>query len=261
MDENYSIKALSDVMERLMGPDGCPWDKEQTHESIRKNVLEEAYEVAETIDQNDIVHMKEELGDLLLQVLFHGMIAEKNEEFTFQDIVEGIAQKLIRRHPHIFADVRAQDTEQILTNWEEIKRQEKGEAQSSIMGDLPPYMPALMQAEKVQEKARRVGFDWDTIEPAMAKVYEELDEFKAALINGDNPADELGDILFSVVNVARFANLAAEKALLGTVHKFILRFQYLEAKARLDKRQLSEYTIDELDAWWEEAKHTEKDRS
>ena len=141
------------------------------------------------------------------------------------------------------------------------RSKEKGEAQSSIMGDLPPYMPALMQAEKVQEKARRVGFDWDTMEPAMEKVYEELDEFKEALINGDNPADELGDILFSVVNVARFANIDAEKALLGTVRKFILRFQYLEAKARLDKRQLSEYTIDELDAWWEEAKYTERSRS
>ena len=258
MDEKYSIQALSDVMETLLGPDGCPWDQKQTHESIRKNLLEEAYEVVETIDAKDTEHMKEELGDLLLQVLFHAMIAEKNGEFTFADVVESIAQKLIHRHPHIFADATAEDDMAVLSNWEEIKRKEKGEENESIMNELPPLLPALMKAEKVQEKARRVGFDWDKMDDAMDKVYEELDELKEAVAQEENVEGELGDVLFSVVNVSRFIQVDAEKALMGTVDKFISRFRYIETKARLDKRSLSEYTINELDAWWDEAKEAER---
>ena len=173
-----TVKPLTDVMNTLLGGHGCPWDKGQTHESLRKNLLEEAHEVIEAIDSHDMDHLKEELGDVLLQVVFHAKLAEQEGAFNLQDVVEAITAKMIRRHPHIFADVKADDAETVLTNWEEIKKQEKAgqpEAQS-IMSKLPPTLPALMKAEKVQQKAHRVGFDWDSIEGPKAKIGEELAE-------------------------------------------------------------------------------------
>ena len=170
----YNVKPITDVMNTLLGENGCPWDKEQTHESLRKNLLEEAHEVVEAIDSNDMVHLKEELGDVLLQVVFHAKLAEQEGQFNLNDVVDAITEKMIRRHPHIFADVKADDAETVLTNWEEIKKKEKagkGETESkSIMSKLPPTLPALMKAEKVQQKAHRVGFDWDDIEGPKAKI-------------------------------------------------------------------------------------------
>lgn len=258
-DKKYDITPLSDCLETLLGPDGCPWDREQTHQSIRQNFLEEAHEVVETIDQDDFPHMQEELGDVLLQVLFHSMIAEKNGEFTFDAVVDGITQKMIRRHPHVFGEEKANDANEVLANWEAIKLKEHGEdANQSIMNKLPPTLPALMRAEKVQEKARRVGFDWEDANGAWQKVYEELDELKDAMEHGSNVAEELGDVLFSVVNLARFAKIDAETALKGTTDKFIRRFQYIEQKARVQQRELSDYTLQEMDLWWDEAKALER---
>lgn len=257
-EKKYDITPLSDCLATLLGPGGCPWDKEQTHQSIRQNFLEEAHEVVETIDQNDLPHMQEELGDVLLQVLFHSMIAEKNGEFTFEDVVEGITQKMIRRHPHVFGEKDAKDSGEVLRNWEAIKLEEHGaDAEKTIMTKLPPTLPALMRAEKVQEKARRVGFDWEDNQDAWDKVYEELDELKEAMAQESNVREELGDVLFSVVNIARFAKVDAETALKGTTDKFIRRFQYLEKKAYEEKRELSTYSLSELDRWWDEAKKLE----
>lgn len=250
----YDIMPLMEVMERLLGPDGCPWDKEQNHHTLRRNLLEEAHEVIETIDNEDAVHMKEELGDLLLQVIFHAKIAENDGEFDFNAVVGGITDKLIRRHPHIFGDVEAKDADSVLTNWEEIKRQEKGSADHvSIMSDLPPTLPALIQAEKVQNKAKRVGFDWEDASGAWEKIRQELAELEKAKTH-EEMTDELGDVLFSVVNVARFLEVDAEEALKKSVQKFVRRFKYIEMKAGLDKKPLSSYTIEELEELWQEAK-------
>lgn len=257
-----TVKPLTDVMNTLLGDHGCPWDKGQTHESLRKNLLEEAHEVIEAIDSHDMDHLKEELGDVLLQVVFHAKLAEQEGAFNLQDVVEAITAKMIRRHPHIFADVEADDAETVLTNWEEIKKQEKAgqpEAQS-IMSKLPPTLPALMKAEKVQQKAHRVGFDWDSIEGPKAKIGEELAEIDAALAGDGDVEEEIGDLLFSAVNLARFAKVDPEQALNRSVQKFIDRFRAMEAKIMLDKKEFAQYTVEELDVLWEACK-AEKEKN
>ena len=254
----YNVKPITDVMNTLLGENGCPWDKEQTHESLRKNLLEEAHEVVEAIDSNDMVHLKEELGDVLLQVVFHAKLAEQEGQFNLNDVVDAITEKMIRRHPHIFADVKADDAETVLTNWEEIKKKEKagkGETESkSIMNKLPPTLPALMKAEKVQQKAHRVGFDWDDIEGPKAKIVEELDEIDAAMRGDGDVEEEVGDLLFSAVNLARFAKVDPEQALNRSVQKFVTRFQAMEAKIMLDKKEFAQYTLEELDEIWDACK-------
>lgn len=252
---NQEIKPLLDVMDRLLGENGCPWDREQTHQSLRRNLLEESHEVIEAIDEGDMPHLKEELGDLLLQVVFHAKLAEKSGDFTFQEVVDGITAKLKRRHPHIFGDVQADNAEQVLTNWEEIKKQEKGQTgEQSIMSDLPPTLPALIKAEKIQQKAHRVGFDWEDIEGPKAKIHEELAEIEAALAGDGNVEEELGDLLFSVVNLARFLQVDPERALTMTTNKFIMRFKAMERKIMLDKKAFGDYTVKELDMIWNEVK-------
>lgn len=252
----YSIEPLMKVMGRLLGPDGCPWDKKQDHHSLRKNLLEEAHEVIETIDNGDMVHMKEELGDLLLQIVFHAQIAEANGYFDWNDVVDGISEKLIRRHPHIFADAEVLDAQGVLANWEQIKLQEKDpDDEQSIMSKMPPTLPALMQAYKIQDKAHRVGFDWPDITGPWSKIYEELQELEEARAGNGDVKKELGDVLFSVVNVARFLSIDSEEALKASNQVFVQRFKYLEAKAKLDKKTLAGYTIEELDQWWAESKN------
>ena len=249
----YDVKPITDVMNTLLGENGCPWDKEQTHESLRKNLLEEAHEVVEAIDCNDMEHLKEELGDVLLQVVFHARMAEQEGHFNFNDVVIAITEKMIRRHPHIFADVQADNAEAVLTNWEEIKKNEKAgkpEAQS-VMSKLPPTLPALMKAEKVQQKAHRVGFDWDDIEGPKAKIVEELGEIDAAMAGSGDVEEEVGDLLFSAVNLARFAKVDPEQALNRSVQKFTDRFRAMEAKIMLDKKDFSQYTLKELDEIWD----------
>lgn len=200
-EKEYSIASLMAVMDKLLGPDGCPWDKAQDHHTLRRNLLEEAHEVVETIDNDDMVHMQEELGDLLLQVVFHAKIAEADGQFDWNDVVQGITDKLRRRHPHIFGTIGPVDAETVMSNWEQIKLKEKSaDEEASIMSALPPTLPALMQAEKVQNKAHRVGFDWTDVSGAWAKVDEEMAELKAAKSH-EELTEELGDVLFSVVNV------------------------------------------------------------
>lgn len=249
------IKPLTDVMEQLLGENGCPWDKEQTHQTLRKNLLEESHEVIEAIDKQDMALLREELGDLLLQIVFHAKLAEQEGAFNFNDVVEGITSKMVRRHPHIFANRQAENAEAVLRNWEEIKKQEKGKAeQASIMTDLPPTLPALLKAEKVQQKAHRVGFDWEDIRGPWEKITEEMDEIKQALDGNGNIEEEIGDLLFSVVNVARFLHVDPERALTMTTNKFIMRFKAMERKIILDKRSFGDYTVKELDRLWEETK-------
>ncbi len=255
----YDVKPITDVMNTLLGEHGCPWDKEQTHDSLRKNLLEEAHEVIEAIDCNDMEHLKEELGDVLLQVVFHAKLAEQEGHFNFNDVVEAISEKMIRRHPHIFGDAQADDAETVLTNWEEIKKQEKAKKASadnkeevqSIMSKLPPTLPALMKAEKVQQKAHRVGFDWDSIDGPKAKIVEELDEIDAAMVGDGDVEEEVGDLLFSAVNLARFAKVDPEQALNRSVQKFVDRFRAMEAKVALGEKDINQYTLKELDEIWD----------
>ena len=265
---NYEVTPLTDVMNTLLGENGCPWDKEQTHQSLRKNLLEESHEVIEAIDSNDMEHLKEELGDLLLQIVFHAKLAEQSGAFNFNDVVEAVTSKMIRRHPHIFGDVKADNAEAVLSNWEAIKKQEKAEKGaevreevSSIMGKLPPTLPALMKAEKVQQKAHRVGFDWDSIEGPKAKIVEEITEIDEAIaqagVGSDKVEDEVGDLLFSAVNLARFAKVDPEQALNRSVDKFVNRFCAMERKIMLDKKDFGNYTVEELDVLWEKSKADE----
>ena len=263
----YDVTPLTDVMEALLGENGCPWDKEQTHDSLRKNLLEESHEVIEAIDTNDMDHLKEELGDLLLQIVFHAKLAEQEGAFNFNDVVESITAKMIRRHPHIFADVKADDAEAVLTNWEAIKKQEKAEKgiteqeePASIMSKLPPTLPALMKAEKVQQKAHRVGFDWDDVGDAFQKIHEEVDELMEAYWKGDhgNIQEEIGDLIFAVVNVARFLKVDPEEALNFTSDKFIRRFGYVEEQAIKAGTRPEEMTLEEMDKLWNDAKRMGK---
>lgn len=257
---DYDVKPLTDVMNTLLGEQGCPWDKEQTHMSLRRNLLEEAHEVIEAIDCNDMAHLKEELGDVLLQVVFHAKLAEQEQAFNFNDVVEAITQKMIRRHPHIFSDVAVDDAETVLANWEEIKKREKaGQPEAnSIMSKLPPTLPALLKAEKVQQKAHRVGFDWDDMQGPKDKIQEELAEIDAAVAGNGDLEEEIGDLLFSVVNLSRFVNVDPEQALNRSVQKFVDRFQAMEAKIMLDKKAFDNYTVEELDILWEKSKAEEK---
>ena len=259
----YNVKPITDVMNTLLGENGCPWDKEQTHDSLRKNLLEEAHEVIEAIDSKDMEHLKEELGDVLLQVVFHAKLAETEGHFNLNDVVQAITDKMIRRHPHIFADVKADDAETVLSNWEEIKKKEKAgkgdkEEPQSVMSKLPPTLPALMKAEKVQQKAHRVGFDWDDAEGPKAKIVEELAEIDAAMKGDGDVEEEIGDLLFSAVNLARFAKVDPEQALNRSVQKFVDRFRAMEAKIVLDKKDFSQYTLEELDKIWDICKEEMK---
>jgi MazG family protein len=217
---------LVDVMKRLRSPGGCPWDREQTHESLKPYLLEEAYEVLSAIDMHDDEELKEELGDLLLQIVFHAQLADEENRFSIDDVAESIVKKLIRRHPHVFSEVKVNGSEEVLQNWEKIK---KDEGKKSALDGVPPTLPALLKARRVQEKAKRVGFDWDNAEGAFEKVVEEVNELKKAIVEGKKGSveEELGDLLFSIVNVSRFLDVDAEDALRKTIHKFMVRFQYI----------------------------------
>lgn len=248
---------LVDIMARLRGPGGCPWDKEQTRGSLKPFLVEETYEVIEAIDEGSPSKVKEELGDLLFQIVFHARLAEEAGEFTLDDVVANIAEKMTRRHPHVFGDKRLDTPEEVLADWESMKRTEKGyEDRKSVLDGVPSQMPALTRAHRLQERAARVGFDWDRVEDVTAKLDEEVAEFKATL-GHRNPAemeDELGDIFFVLVNIARFIGVSPEDALRKTISKFISRFKYIEERAADSGRELSQMTLAEMDALWDEAK-------
>ena len=271
MSERFS--KLIDLMATLRAPNGCPWDRKQTHESLKPYLLEEAYEVLETIDHRDNAKLKEELGDVLLQVIFHSQIASESDTFTIDDVVDHLAAKLVRRHPHVFGDpdaaTKPTNGEQVLSQWEEIKRAERqaaGGAQSALDG-VPKALPALLRAYQVQARASRVGFDWSHDATGLADVFkkiaEEIGELQAALAaaaaapsasNQNEVAGELGDLLFSLVNLARFLKVNPEDALRLSTNRFVDRFVLVESQAAKQQRPLSGMTASELDGLWENAK-------
>jgi tetrapyrrole methylase family protein/MazG family protein len=249
-------------MARLRGEGGCPWDREQTHQTLRPYLIEETHEVIEAIDQVSDEKLIEELGDLLLQVVFHAQIGEEEGRFTIQDVTGRIHEKLVRRHPHVFGDVDADTSEKVLKNWEAIKMDERNgkrkeeDATASVLDGVPASLPALLKAQRVQTKVGRVGFDWDRPEGALKKVHEELAEVEVALQKKDADAltHELGDLFFSLVNVARHCKVDAEGSLRASVAKFMERFQYIEASLTKQGLTPQEADLATMDALWEEAK-------
>ena len=257
LENTGDLQRLIDIMEELRSESGCPWDREQTHESLKKYLIEETYEFLEVIDMMDKRRMCEELGDVLLQVVFHAQIAKENKDFDMTDVIDRICNKLIYRHPHVFGDVSAETSKEVLKNWEELKKKEKGiEDQTSVLKDVPKNLPALMRSYKVQQKAAQVGFDWDNTKDVFAKIREEIDELEQAVKNKDqvNMDEELGDVLFSIVNLSRFVKVHPELALTQATEKFIRRFEYIENKAVQLGKNLNEMTLSEMDELWEQAK-------
>jgi MazG family protein len=255
------IDQLIDIVAKLRGPGGCPWDHEQTHASLRAGLIEEAYEVVEAINTGDDANLREELGDLLLQSVFHAQIATEEGRFNFDDVARAISEKLVRRHPHVFGAERCADSAEVLRKWDDIKRAEKGaqgaKAPSALDG-ISSGLPALMRAEKVQKKAARVGFDWSEAAPVVAKIREELAEVEAELPAGSagKIEDEIGDLLFSVVNLARKLKVDGETALQRATDKFAGRFRAVEGLARERGIELEKLTLAELDVLWDEVKRS-----
>ena len=255
--EQYEIQDLLQIMELLRGEGGCPWDREQNHHSIRNNFLEETYEVCEAIDQEDPELLQEELGDVLLQVVFHARMEEEAGRSDFQKICDGICKKLILRHPHIFGDVTVSGTGEVLANWDKIKQASKGQTTvTETLKSVPTTFPALMRSEKVQKRAAKVGFDYPGMDLAMRSLESELEELKEALEQGNQACidEELGDLLFSAVNVARFAHSDPEEALRRACDKFIRRFAQVERLAQERGIRMQDTSIEKLDGLWEEAK-------
>lgn len=251
------IDRLLDIMHTLRAPGGCPWDIEQTHESLIPCLIEEAYEVAEALRENESDAMADELGDLLLQVVFHAEIANETDRFDFEDIAKAISDKLVRRHPHVFGTSDVTDTEAVLRQWEEIKQQEKGATKPSYhIKRANEGQPSLMAAKKLQKKAAEVGFDWPDLDPVVDKIHEELAEVEEALAEGDRQhlGEEIGDLLFSVVNLARKNKFDPEALLAATNSKFVKRFQKVEDLVSADGKTLAESSLEEMDAKWEQAK-------
>jgi tetrapyrrole methylase family protein / MazG family protein len=244
-----------DIVAKLRGPGGCPWDREQNNKSILSCLLDEAYEFFEAVDENDNHKMCEELGDLLLQVVLHAQIAQDEGRFTIEDVSKGIADKLVRRHPHVFGDTKVGSSTEVIHNWERIKKNEK-EHRKYLVDDIPDALPALFKAEKIQRRVAKAGFDWKDITPVLDKVEEEFREFRQALEKGDhkNAEEELGDIMFALVNVGRHKRISAEDALRVTVKKFANRFRYIEDKYKELGRDIHKAPLEEMDKYWEESK-------
>ncbi|ABN53855.1 MAG TPA: nucleoside triphosphate pyrophosphohydrolase [Hungateiclostridium thermocellum] len=255
--EKYTFDDLVEIMKILRSENGCPWDRVQNHESLKKYLIEETYEVLEVIDLNDKKRLCEELGDLLLQIVFHAQIASEDNEFDINDVITGICRKMVQRHTHVFGTDKADTAEEVLANWEEIKKKEKGmESQTEVLKSVPSNLPALMRSYKVQQKASQVGFDWKDIDSVFEKVYEEINELRDVYKSKDVERinDELGDVLFSIVNLSRFLKVQPELALMGSVNKFIERFEFIEKEAAKSGRTLSEMSLDEMDELWNKAK-------
>ena len=276
-----SVSDVVAIMSRLRGPDGCPWDREQTSQSLKPHLLEEVYEVLEAIDAGKASSLKEELGDLLLQIVFHTQIASEQNQFSFEDVAKGLADKLIRRHPHVFqqtTDASPITTSQdVSRQWDQLKQQEQSTQSGppSLLQGIPKIAPSLQRAFQVQKRASRGGFDWATIEPALDKFKEELDELYAAAAETIQPSsegplqqrdtiaqdtieEELGDVFFALVNVSRFLRVNPEDALRRATNKFISRFHFVESQAALEGKELRDYTLPQLDKWWDAAKHLER---
>ncbi len=255
-----AFERLLNIMDDLRAK--CPWDRKQTLETLRPLTIEETYELGDAILNNDLQEVKNELGDLMLHNVFYAKIGEEKGAFTMTDVLNGICEKLIRRHPHIYGDVQVQDEEEVKANWEKIKLKEKGkgkegvkEGEKSVLEGVPRGLPSMVKAIRIQDKARGVGFDWEHAHQVWEKVNEELAELKHEVeTESDKQADELGDLLFSIVNYARFLKIDPDEALERTNRKFIQRFQYLETESRKDGKKLGEMSLAEMDAYWERAK-------
>ncbi len=249
------IEKLIEIMAALRSEKGCPWDKEQTPESLKPFIVEEAYEVLEAIDEKNPEAVKEELGDLLFQIIFQSQIAKERGEFDMSDVIDKIATKMIGRHPHVFGDADYKTSAEVLVHWEAQKKRE-GKHRDSILDGVPSTLPSLLRAHRLQDRASRVGFDWDAVDDVLKKLDEEVDEFRAAFARRekDEIEDELGDIFFVLVNISRFVKVNPEDALRKTISKFISRFRYIEMAAADAGRNLSDMSLAEMDALWEEAK-------
>jgi len=253
------FQELLKIMEALRSEKGCPWDKEQTRESLKPFIVEEAYELIEAIDEGDPEKIKEELGDLLFQIVFQCQIAKENNEFKVSDVIEKISKKMIARHPHVFGKADYKTADEVLLHWEEQKKLE-GKMRESILEGIPKTLPSLLRAHRLQKRAAGVGFDWEKVEDVLKKLDEELKEFKKALKTKrqDEIEDELGDIFFMLVNISRFIGVNPEDALRKTISKFIHRFRYIEMNAAEQGKRLSDMTLPEMDRLWDEAKGTGK---
>jgi len=249
------LKKLIDIMAALRSEKGCPWDREQTRDSLKPFLMEETYEVLEAMDEGNPETIKEELGDLLFQIVFHCQIAKERNEFDMSDVIKKISEKMIKRHPHVFGNAKYKSKDELLKHWEEEKKRE-GKHMVSILEGVPKSLPSLLRAHKLQKKAARIGFDWKKTEDAIKKLDEELKEFKDAVKKKQQSAieDELGDIFFMLVNISRFIGVNPEDALRKTISKFISRFRYIEMKAAEQERSLSDMTLEEMDTLWDEAK-------
>ena len=257
---HLSMIEFQELISHLRAPDGCPWDRKQTHRTLRTNLLEETYEVLDAIDQNDSAHLREELGDLLLQIVLHSQIASENGEFSLSEVIYDIHNKITSRHPHVFGEIEAGSIQGVMRNWEKIKDEERNNEGSkkfiSILSSIPKQLPSLSIAQKFQERAARVGFDWKEIPPVLRKVEEELAEVKSAKTK-QGLEEELGDLLFAVVNLVRWNGFDAESALRLTNAKFRSRFEYIEKTISASGKSLTDTTLSEMDALWEQAKQNE----
>lgn len=253
--ETYDVNDLRDIVRLLRAPEGCPWDREQSHDSIKRNFLEEAYEVVEAIEQESAEHLKEELGDVLLQVVFHSCIEEELNRFDLNAVADGVCKKLIFRHPHVFSDTKVSGSEEVSENWEELKKKEKQhQSTADAVDSVARSLPSLWRAEKIQKKAAKVGFDWDDVSGALEKVTEESLELAQAIEEGSNIQEELGDLLFAAVNVARFVKVDPEQALHEASDKFAKRFRKAEELATAQGNDMSQMTLEQLDELWNKAK-------
>ena len=258
LGEGTSFESFAEIVAHLRAPDGCPWDQKQTHQTLRTHLLEEAYETLTAMDENDSAGMREEFGDLLLQIVLNAQIATETDEFSTASVIKGIYDKIVRRHPHVFGDVELNGVDGVLQNWEKIKEKERkdngvGEKEKGLLDGVPSALPALTQALEYQDRAARVGFDWPEVDGVLDKVREEIEEIKQAQ-NIDEVTAELGDLFFVLVNLARWRKVDAESALRGTNLKFKKRFGYVEQGAKKQGRNLSDMTLEEMDALWNEAK-------
>ncbi len=250
-----SLEAFAEVVAHLRAPDGCPWDREQTHASLRQHLLEESYEALGAMDSGDSVHMREEFGDLLLQIVLNSQIGYEEQTFSLTQVLKGIHDKIIRRHPHVFGDATVAGVQGVLQNWEKLKEQERRDRQDEkgLLDGVPAALPALNQAQEYQERAARVGFDWPEIEGVLDKIAEEVREVQDAS-TPDHVAEELGDLLFALVNLSRWKKVDAESALRATNLKFKTRFAHIEAGAKNQSRRLTDLSLDEMESLWQEAK-------
>jgi tetrapyrrole methylase family protein / MazG family protein len=255
----HGFDEFVDMIAALRAPDGCPWDREQTHRSIAKNMVEEAYEAVHAIETDDVAEIREELGDVLLQVILHSQIAADAGEFTIDDVVADISAKIVRRHPHVFGEeVAAGNASEVLANWDQIKATERAEKSQGLLDTVPHALPGLMLAQMISRKAVSAGFEWDTLDGVWEKVQEELEELRATEPGSPEAVDEIGDVLFTIVNLARKQGIDAETALRGTCDKFRSRWAGMEEAAAREGRDVSELTLGEQEALWQQAKRKEK---